>query len=151
MGTRNVVLNQVNLIARDIKASMEFYRRLGAEFPAPPASEASAPFHASYEFANDFDFDLDTERFAKVWNKGWVDRTDLAGRTVLGFAVQTREDVDAIYSEMTAAGYRGMQPPYDAFWGSRYAILEDPDGAAVGIMSPSEPSKRFWPPAGWDE
>ncbi len=151
MGARNVVLNQINLVVRDVNASAKFYRRLGANFPAPAESETSAPYHASCEFANDFDFDLDTPRFATIWNKGWAGRTDLAGRAVLGFGVETRDDVDAIYSEMTAAGYRGLQPPYDAFWGARYAILEDPNGAPVGIMSPSDPSKRFWPPPGWEE
>lgn len=151
MGTRSLVLNQINLVVRDIRASQAFYRRLSANFPTTADRETSTPYHASCEFANDFDFDLDTPRFAEIWNKGWAGRTDLAGRAVLGFAVQTRGEVDAIYSEMTAAGYRGLQPPFDAFWGSRYAILEDPDGTAVGIMSPSEPSKRFWPPPGWED
>jgi uncharacterized glyoxalase superfamily protein PhnB len=52
---------------------------------------------------------------------------------------------------MTSAGYLGLQPPFDAFWGARYAILEDPNGAAVGLMSPIDPEKRFWPPPGWEE
>ena len=43
---------------------------------------------------------------------------------------------------VTGAGYRGQQPPYDAFWGARYAVVEDPDGNAVGIMSPSDPDRR---------
>ena len=27
-------------------------------------------------------------------------------------------------------------------WGARYAVVEDPDGNAVGIMSPSDPDRR---------
>ena len=61
---------------------------------------------------------------------------------VLGFRVATREAVDALYGRMTAAGHRGQQPPYDAFWGARYAVVEDPDGNAVGIMSPVDPTRR---------
>jgi uncharacterized glyoxalase superfamily protein PhnB len=47
---------------------------------------------------------------------------------------------------MATAGYTSQQEPYDAFWGSRYAILEDPDGNAVGIMSPMDDAYRSAPP-----
>jgi len=66
---------------------------------------------------------------------------------VLGFSVATRDDVDRIYAEVTGAGYTGQQAPYDAFWGARYAIVADPDGNAVGIMSPSDPDRRSAPPS----
>jgi hypothetical protein len=46
-----------------------------------------------------------------------------------------------------AAGYVGQQPPYDAFWGARYAIVEDPDGNPGGRMSPLDPARRSAPPA----
>ena len=151
MGARTVVFNQINLVSSDIKKSVEFYRKLGVEIPEQAAGGAVVPYHVGCELPNDFDFDLDTPRFAKIWNRGWANRADLAGRVVLGFAVETRDKVDALYAEMAAAGYGGLQPPFDAFWGARYAILEDPDGAAVGIMSPSDPAKRFWPPVGWEE
>ena len=42
---------------------------------------------------------------------------------------------------MIGAGYRGLQEPHDAFWGARYAIIEDPDGIAVGLISPVSPEK----------
>jgi hypothetical protein len=84
---------------------------------------------------------------ARVWNSGWKDRQDLAGRVVIGFGVSARDGVDALYAEMTVAGYRGLQQPYDALWGARYAIIEDPDGIAVGIMSPVSAELRIPPPA----
>jgi uncharacterized glyoxalase superfamily protein PhnB len=48
---------------------------------------------------------------------------------------------------MVGAGYRGLQEPYDAFWGARYAIVEDPDGRHVGVMSPSDDEHRTAPPS----
>ena len=30
-------------------------------------------------------------------------------------------------------------------WGSRYAVVEDPDGNAVGLMSPKEPDRKKRP------
>ena len=47
---------------------------------------------------------------------------------------------------LTAAGYAGRQPPYDTFWGARYAVVADPDGNDVGIMSALDPARRSWPP-----
>ena len=54
---------------------------------------------------------------------------------------------DERYAQLTSAGYLGRQPPFDAFWGARYAIVADPDGNDVGLMSPMEESRRTWPPA----
>jgi uncharacterized glyoxalase superfamily protein PhnB len=65
---------------------------------------------------------------------------------VIGFAFPSREAVDERYGELTSAGYVGRQPPFDAFWGARYAIVADPDGNGVGLMSPLEESRRTWPP-----
>jgi uncharacterized glyoxalase superfamily protein PhnB len=65
---------------------------------------------------------------------------------VVGFRLPSREAVDALYADLTDAGHAGLQPPCDAFWGSRYAIVEDPDGVAVGFMSPPSPDRRSAPP-----
>jgi uncharacterized glyoxalase superfamily protein PhnB len=93
--------------------------------------------------------DFDTAAFARFWSKGWAGREDLVGRVVLGFGLATREAVDAKYGELTNAGYSGLAAPYDAFWGARYAIVDDPNGIAVGLMSPIDPGRRVWPIKGW--
>jgi hypothetical protein len=67
---------------------------------------------------------------------------------VLSFKVESRERVDEINADLTAAAYRGQQSPYDAFRGARYAVIEDPDGNAVGIMSPIGPDRRSQPDFG---
>jgi predicted lactoylglutathione lyase len=147
MAKPRAVLNQINLVVGDMKESADFYRRLGAEVAEPPPGAD----HLACELANDFALDLDTKNFAPFWNRSWIGRSDLVGRMVVGFAVDTRDEVDSLHAEMVAAGYRSLQAPWDAFWGARYAIIEDPNGAAVGLMSPVDPSKRFWPPEGWSE
>ena len=80
---------------------------------------------------------MDSSEFARHWNRGWR-----GGMGVLGFKADSRERVDEIYADLTAARYRGQQPPYDAFFGARYAVVEDPDGNAIGIMSPADPDRR---------
>ena len=68
------------------------------------------------------------------------------GVLLLFFGVSTPEEVDRLFEEMTRAGYAAGKAPEDAFWGARYAIVEDPDGNAVGIMSPVDPARRRPPP-----
>ena len=50
------------------------------------------------------------------------------------------------HAELIAAGYEGRQLPYDTFWGARYAVVADPDGHDVGIMSPLDDRHRSWRP-----
>ncbi len=71
---------------------------------------------------------------------------DSAGDVHVQLRLPSREAVDERYAELTSAGYAGRQPPFDAFWGARYAIVADPDGNDVGLMSPIEESRRTWPP-----
>ena len=144
------VLNQINIVSRDPDASVGFYRRLGVDIPengvwtTPTGSHhvnsARAPAQESMSL------EIDSAAFAQKWNAAWADAPGLAGRVVIGFHVAARGDVDAIYRDMTAAGHRGLQPPVDAFWGARYAIVEDPDGIAVGLMSPIDAARKSPPP-----
>ena len=62
------------------------------------------------------------------------------------FRVAHADEVDAVYQRVVALGYTASQPPYYTFWGSRYAIVVDPDGNHVGLMSPPDPTQRGRPP-----
>jgi uncharacterized glyoxalase superfamily protein PhnB len=146
------VFNQLNIVSGDPAASIEFYRLLGAEIPDDSNGiwrTSTGIHHVSVRKPGKeagYDLDIDSTAFAQVWNTGWRGRDDLRGRVVVGFGVPSREAVDEIYAKITAAGYVGLQAPYDAFWGARYAVVEDPDGIAVGLMSPKSAQFRSPPP-----
>jgi catechol 2,3-dioxygenase-like lactoylglutathione lyase family enzyme len=144
------ILDQINLVCGDVEASLAFYRRLGVEIPDSRIWRTATGAHhisAADQSADEaIAFDLDSTAFAQRWNSSWKGRTDLRGRVIVGFSVPTRTDVDDVYRDMTGAGYRGLQGPHDAFWGARYAIIEDPDGIAVGVMSPASPDRNSPPP-----
>lgn len=133
-------LNQLNLVVRDMDATVAFYRRLGLKIDA----EAGAP-HVAMRLQNNMLLEFDHTTFVQQWDSGWSGLT--GGSTVLGFALASRDAVDTLYADLIAAGYRGHQRPYDAFWGARYAIVDDPDGNGIGLMSPIESERKFWPPA----
>jgi len=126
-------LDQINIVSGNLEASLAFYRRLGVEIPEEHVwSTASGIHHASAgETENPaINFELDSIAFARIWNKGWKGHRDLGGRVVVGFKLSSRDAVDAVHGGLAGAGYIGLQVPYDAFWGSRYAVVEDPDGMA---------------------
>ena len=50
-------------------------------------------------------------------------------------------------ASLAAEGVPVQQEPYDAFWGARYAVVSDPDGNAVGIMSPVDAARRYEGPS----
>ncbi|MBW3605883.1 MAG: VOC family protein [Actinobacteria bacterium] len=64
---------------------------------------------------------------------------------MVGLLVDSRDEVDRLYRTVTAAGHPVGQEPYDAFWGSRYAIVMDPDGNQVGLKSPIDESRTYTP------
>jgi catechol 2,3-dioxygenase-like lactoylglutathione lyase family enzyme len=142
MTDQGPVFDGVNLVVSDMDASLEFYRRLGVRIPDQGPWDAH---HRTAEMPDGLDLAMDSTGFASKWNTGWPG-TSGRGGVVFGFKVASRDDVDRIYGDLTAAGYASQQVPYDAFWGARYAIIEDPDGNAVGLMSPMDDSHRSTPP-----
>jgi len=144
------ILEQINIVCGDVGASIAFYRRLGVEISEEQIWRTGTGAHhvgvRGRSSGSTMTLDLDSTTFAQHWNAGWKGRTDLRGRVVVGFGVPTRAAVDALFLDMTGAGYRGLQEPYDALWGARYAIVEDPNGIAVGVMSPVSRDKKSPPP-----
>jgi uncharacterized glyoxalase superfamily protein PhnB len=138
-------LGQVNLVVRDVRVSAAFYRVLGL-----PIEEASRPewqaHHAAAILPNGTRIELDSFAFARQWNPGFVARTEGGGAAVIFIYMPTSEAVDEVFRRVVAAGYRSQKDCDDAFWGARYAIVEDPDGNAVGIMGPMDPTRRRPPP-----
>ena len=143
-------LDQINIISANLDASIGFYRRLGVEIAEDGIWRTPSGIHhvtaGSGAPDSAIGLDIDSVAFAQLWNTGWHGREDLRGRVVVGFTLPSRASVDALYAELTGAGHPGLHAPWDAFWGSRYAIVEDPDGIAVGLMSPPSNEHRAPPP-----
>ena len=141
-------LNQLNLVCRDFDASLAFYRALGIEIVESPRG-ADGIRHAKAQWPDGFQLEFDNEVLARFYNAAWRTsggKSQGRSRVVTSITLPTREAVDQRYAALTAAGYVGRQCPFDAFWGARYAIVADPDGNDVGLMSPLDAARRTWPP-----
>ena len=139
--------DQLNIVSDDLDATIAFYRRLGLPMGEPARTKDGAPFHAGSRPDAGAMLEADSALFARYWNRGWADEADLGGRVLLGVRVSSRDEVDRLFAEVTAAGHRALHPPTDGFWGARYAIVEDPNGIAVGLMSDADDAHRS--PPGW--
>ncbi len=125
--------NMVDLTAADVIKTVEFYRRVGVEIPQEKIwAEEGTAHHVEAPLADGVVLGINSKELTARYD------TNSGRGSYLIFTVDTRDDVDAKYAELTSAGYAGHLAPFDALWGARYAVVDDPDGNHVGIMSPSD-------------
>jgi catechol 2,3-dioxygenase-like lactoylglutathione lyase family enzyme len=124
-----VKFSQVGIATKDMAASLGFYRLLGL---AVPEGQESEP-HVDLAFG-EVRLAWDTVEVLEGVYGGW-DAHPTGHRIELAFDCETRDGVDAVYARMTGAGHRGHRAPWDAVWGQRYAIVEDPDGNLVSLFA----------------
>jgi uncharacterized glyoxalase superfamily protein PhnB len=123
-------LNAFGVVVKDMKKSLDFYRRLGLEFPEGAESED----HVEVELGGGVRLMFDPEESVKQFDPEWS--SPAGSRVALAFQMASPAEVDAKYAELTAAGYTGHKAPWDALWGQRYATLRDPDGVGVDLYAP---------------
>ncbi len=129
----------VYLFVRDIEASSAFYRRLGV------AIESYGDNFRRGETPGGAFIELGTAAMTRGYDPGWQEPVGPSLNS-LQFSFPSRAAVDDIFRELTDAGYRAHLAPIDAFWGSRYAIVDDPDGNVVGLHSPRDEAMQSAPP-----
>jgi len=121
-------LNAIGITVADLPRSMRFYRLLGLDLPEDPADG-----HVEATMANGTRLMFDAEDVVRSFLPSW---TRANGNQVsLAFECESPAEVDEVYARVVAAGFEGEKPPWDAFWGQRYALLGDPDGVRVNLYA----------------
>lgn len=118
----------VEIVAKDLARSLEFYRLLGLAVPDPQGP------HVEVELPGGNKLAFDTEEVIAGMHPGWAPPAT-AGRVAIAFGLNAPEAVDAVYERLTTAGHPGTLKPFDAPWGMRYATVEDPDGTSVDLFA----------------
>ncbi|MYT31541.1 MULTISPECIES: VOC family protein [unclassified Streptomyces] len=124
-------LDAIALVVADLAASLAFYRRLGV---AVPDVAGTAP-HAEARLPGGLRLMWDTHETARSLDPAWTPPPP-GTHTGLAFACTDAAHVDAVYADLTAAGHTGQRAPWDADWGQRYAVVQDPDGRGVDLFAP---------------
>lgn len=119
----------VEIVARDLPSSLDFYRRLGLNVPDPQGPHVEVALPGGNKLA------FDTEEVIAGMHADWMPPNG-PGRVAIAFGFTQPADVDAVFARLTTAGHPGPLAPFDAPWGQRYATVEDPDGTSVDLFAP---------------
>lgn len=118
----------IEIVAKDLHRSLDFYRLLGLDVPGADGPHVEVGLPGGNRLA------FDTEEVIAGMHLGWAPPAG-PGRVALAFGVDSPAEVDELYARLTAAGHPGTLKPFDAPWGQRYATVEDPDGTSVDLFA----------------
>ncbi|HEU4405210.1 MAG TPA: VOC family protein [Polyangiaceae bacterium] len=127
-----VLPDMVGIVSFDLERSLRFYRLLGLDIPDP---EPGSPY-VEVITPNGYRISWNAVSMVRELDPRWTEPSG-GERMSLAFKCEGGPaEVDALYERLTKAGYQGHTPPWDAFWGQRYAIVVDPDGNGVNLFAP---------------
>jgi len=121
-------LNALGIVVSDMERSIRFYRLIGLDVPETPEEG-----HIDMFLPNGVRFMLDSEEIVKSFRADWTRET--GNQIGIAFECESPAEVDEIYAGVVAAGFHGEKEPWDAFWGQRYAQVQDPDGVGVDLYA----------------
>jgi uncharacterized glyoxalase superfamily protein PhnB len=120
----------IELVVADMTRSLAFYRLLGFDLPAAADGES----HVEAVLPGGLKIAWDTVDTIRSFDPAWS--TPAGGHRIgLAFDCQDPADVDRLYAQLTETGHAGHLPPWNAFWGMRYAVVHDPDGNPVDLFA----------------
>ncbi|MBI3980520.1 VOC family protein [Candidatus Microgenomates bacterium] len=122
-------LNAVEVCTSNMAATLKFYELLGFEFPQLRGDE---------------------QHVDSLVNQGsvrlMIDKKEVAKEIIGSFPIPSNyssfcieydspEEVNKIVGKVKMLGFMVVKEPWDAFWGQRYAIIEDPDGYKIDLYA----------------
>ncbi len=122
--------DMIGIVVADMGEALGFYRRLGLEIAEGQEQEP----YVEVTTPNGYRISWNALSMVKQIEQEWVE--PIGHRMELAFRCDSPAEVDAVHASIAAAGYRSHREPWDAFWGQRYAIVEDPDGNRVSLFAP---------------
>ena len=122
-------LDLIGLVVRDMAASLRFYRLLELDIPMNMDAEQ----HVEVVLSGGLRLAWDHLEMIRSIYPDWIEPA--GNRMTLAFQCESASMVDALYEQVVQSGYRGHKPPWDAFWGQRYAVVVDPDGNLVDLFA----------------
>lgn len=125
----------VGVVVEDMGRALEFYRRLGVDVPDGSDSKE----HVEIKMSG-LTFFLSTKQANARWHPARADATGDGYRIILEFLLDSFDELEAKYRELTGLGYRGHGKPYDVAAGLRFALVDDPDGNTILLSAFEEPA-----------
>ncbi|SMY10368.1 VOC family protein [Flavimaricola marinus] len=126
----SLILDCVGVTSTDMHRTVQFYELLGFRFPDIGPE--------------DMHLEAITEPGAV---RLMIDSAELATKLIgepprpsngsaFGMLCADPAEVDRVAAAIAEAGFDLPTPPWDAFWGQRYATVADPDGYLIDLFAP---------------
>jgi len=122
-------LNAVAVTSKDIVKTISFYELLGFKFEE---HEADAQHVESIPNGNEAKLMIDSHLLAAE-----LIGAEPTASNHSGFAIEfdSPSEVDEVAKNIKEKGFAVSKEPWDAFWGQRYAVVQDPDGYFVDLYA----------------
>ena len=123
-------LDAVGVTSSNLKRTVDFYTLLGFQF-----SDYKADDQHLEPITPDGSARLMID--AKNIVKDIIGENPIPGNHS-SFAIRynSADEINEVVEKVISAGFKVVKKPWDAFWGQRYAIIEDPDGYKVDLYAP---------------
>ena len=118
----------IGMVVADMTKTIDFYRRLGLDFPAGSESEGHVEAKAS-----GIRLMFDTYDVIKSFDPDFTPHSE--GGPNLAFLCADPAEVDSVFAALVEAGAQAEAPPWDADWGQRYASVKDLDGYGIDLFA----------------
>lgn len=132
-------ISMVGVVASDLEASAQFYRRLGVDVP-----EVAGRRHVEVRMG-ELTFFLTTREQNLAWDPNRPEVGTGGYRMLLEFHLEDPAALDAKHAELVGHGYASHQAPYWVTPELRFAMVDDPDGNSVLLSAYTEGAKPEGP------
>lgn len=124
-----IKIDAVGVISSNIKQTIKFYEILGFVFPDISGDEQHIE---AISKKGEVRLMIDSKEF-------FIKETglDLKVGSASAFALlcENVDLVDSIAKSIGNNGFKILKEPWNAFWGQRYCIVEDPDGYKIDLFA----------------
>jgi len=122
-------IDAVGVASSDFTKTVKFYSLLGFEFPK---------FKSEEDHLEAIHKDGDTRLMidsVKLLTNILGEKPRPGNTSAFAILYKSPDEVNKAASSVSSAGFKITKEPWDAFWGQRYAIVEDPDGYRVDLFA----------------
>jgi len=122
-------LAAVGVTTSNMKKTVSFYTILGFKFPNYNSEEGHVE---AISPAGSVRLMIDLKQIIKdIINED----PKPGNHSIFALEYDSVEELNQIVIEVESAGFKSIKEPWDAFWGQRYAVVEDPDGYKVDLYA----------------
>lgn len=122
-------LNAVGVTTSDMRKAIAFYSLLGFDFSDINAEEDHVEPKTPPGSAR---LMIDAKKIVE----GIIGtKPEPGNHSAFALQYDSAKQVNEVAEKVKNAGFTVVKEPWDAFWGQRYAVVEDPDGYKVDLYA----------------